>query len=575
MPRSHTFFVLLFIAFNASTLMASGTENWQATDGYRVEIDSSGWSLPVAIQFVPNPKNDPKSPLYYVSELRGQIKVVTQDRSVYTYADQIEDLRPKQELPHLDGEFGMTGLCLNEATGHVYATTVYRNGGLLFNKIMRFTSGSNNFGLTGTKDWEMIDLFSPDPASHSHQIGHCFIGSDQKFYVGIGDAHQHYKAQLLEHSSGKLIRMNLDGSAPTDNPFYDTKNPGSIQSYIYAYGLRNPFAIAEGPNQKVYIAENGPNIDKLLKIVPGRNYLWNGKNSSMLINGIVTWSPSLGPATLAYVNEHPIFPKWNQRLLVSASTKAYIDAVWIDDELGAKSTPEKILHYKGNQETEPQYLVPIALGPDGLYFSGFLPQADGETHIMKLVPSDTAPQPQQALSGEAWYAKLECAGCHSISGKGGKLGPALDNLVLRLEDRLNSQAYLKQLDEVDQLQEPLFVDKQEARQKMRELSGKEKIEFWIKQRLAEPKFDSSEAQMPNFQLNSTQIEALTQFLMTLSAEDKRRQKSSLEQWADDLKFYFNTHLNAWLATMLVLGIVIGFFIKSILSFFIKLVFRRR
>lgn len=554
---------LLFFLLFASPLWASGTENWKTVEGYRVEIDSSGWSFPVAIQFVPNPGTDPKSPLYYVSELRGQIKVVTQDHSVHMYADQIEDLRSDKELPDLEGEFGMTGLCLNEDTGHVFATTVYRKGGLLFNKIMRFTSGNGKFGLQGQKDWEMIDLFSPDPSSHSHQIGNCFIGSDDKLYVGVGDAHLHYKAQLLEHTSGKLLRINLDGSAPTDNPFYDAQKPDAIPGYIYAYGFRNPFAIAEGPQQKVYIAENGPNVDRLLKVVPGRNYRWNGKNSSMLLNGIVTWSPALGPATLMYLQDHPLFPQWDKRLLVTASSLAYIEALWIDDELGAQAPPEKILEYTGNQDTEKQYLVPLAQGPDGLYFSGFLPQADGETHIMKIVPGQSAPQPKQSLSGEAWYAKLECASCHSISGKGGKVAPPLDNLVLRLEDRLDSNEYEEQLDAIDKLQEPIFVNAKDTRQTLRDLEGREKVEFWIKHRLKEPRFDSSTAQMPNFQLNEEQVNALTGYLMTLSAEDRRRDKSMLEQWADDAKFYLNTHLKTFLAVMLFLGIALGFMMKFV------------
>ncbi|MBF0287301.1 MAG: PQQ-dependent sugar dehydrogenase [SAR324 cluster bacterium] len=578
MRISSCFSILLYLLLISPFLWASGTENWKAPEGYEIQIDSSGWSLPVAIQFVPNPQDHPKAPLYYVSELRGRIKVVTQDHSIFTYADQIEDLRPKEELPDLKGEFGLTGLCLDETKGEVYATSVFRKGGLLFNKIMRFDSGDGKFGLQGTKSWEMIELFSKDPASHAHQIGHCFIGVDRKLYVGIGDGHQHYKAQLLQHTNGKLLRINLDGTAPLDNPFYDKKSPNSIPSYIYAYGLRNPFAIAEGPENKIYIAENGPSVDRLLKVTPGRNYMWNGKDSSMLINGIVTWSPAFGPATMVFLKEHRLFPNWNQRFLVTATALARMENLWIDDVLGAKAPPETILEYTGKQETERQYLVPVAVGPDGIYFSGFLPQADGETHIMKIVPSSSAQktnQLQPKLSGEAWYARMECAACHSISGKGGKVGPALDNLVLRLEDQLNSRKYEQQLDEVDQLTENIFVKHKEARQQLRQLEGKEKIEFWIRQRLKEPKFDYPESQMPNFQLTDEQITELTKFLMTLSAKDRYREKPALEKWADDMKFYLTTHLSVWLTVMLCLGMVIGVGGKATIRLLWKLLFFKK
>jgi mono/diheme cytochrome c family protein len=566
--------LLFFCLLIPSILWSSTPNDWEAPDNYEVQIDSSGFSFPTSIQFVTNPGSDPKSPLYYVTELRGRIKVVTQDRSVSIFAEETEGLRPKKELPDLKGEFGMTGLCLDEAAGQMYVTSAYYKGALLFNKIMRFGSPEGKLGLKGTKNWEMTDVFSQDSSSHAHQIGNCFIGSDKKLYVGIGDGHMHHKAQLLQHANGKLLRMNLDGTAPKDNPFFEPKTPNSIASYVFAYGLRNPHSLAEGPQGEVYIAENGPNIDRLVQIVPGRNYLWDGSNASMLINGIVTWSPAIGPASMVYLEDHPAFAQWHNSLLVSASQRAFIQAVPIDNELGATAPPETFLKKTGKEH---QYLVAVAIGSDGIYFADFLPPPQGSNHIMKVVPSSkkTGTSKLQSRSGESWYAQLECSACHSISGKGGKAGPALDNLVLRLEDHLNSKEYEEELAKIEKLNEPIFVQYKEERSQLRQLKGRNRVKYWINMHLKEPRFDNPEAQMPNFQLSDEQSEALTSYLMTLTAEDKRRQKSVLHQWANDLKFYLSAHLNLWLGISVLFGILFGIGGKALFRFFWRLIFVRK
>lgn len=563
---------VLFQPGLATLSQASGPQDWEAAPGYEVLVDSSGFEFPVSIDFVQNPGDGPKDPLYYVTEIRGRIKVVTNDRSVHVFADEIEALRPEKELPDLLGEFGLTGLCLDEQEQKLYATTVYFKGELLFNKIMRFSSPGEKLGLTGQKEWEFTEPLASDAASHSHQIGDCFIGQDRKLYVGIGDAHQHYKAQLIRHNPGKLLRINLDGTAPKDNPFYEGQNPSAIQNYVYAYGFRNPFALDEGLNGAIWVAENGQSVDRLLKIARGRNYGWNGNDSSMLINGIVTWPEPIGPSGMVFLNEHPLFPDWNNRLLITAPVKSRIVSVWVDNEIGAMQPPSDILTYKKSMNEEQQFLVPIAAGPDGIYFSGFLPQNDGMTHIMKMVPTEENKQVgEQTLSGEGWYARLGCHACHSISGKGGTAGPALDNLVLRLEDYLKSEEYLVLLDKADKIDMPQFTEWKPARDQLRRLKGREKVEFYIRNHLKNPLFDRPQSQMPNFQLNEQQLDALTGYMMTLESEDRMRQKPALERLAEELKFYLSTHVEVYLAVMLVLGILIGLGIRWIFKLLLRLV----
>ncbi|MCI0481371.1 MAG: hypothetical protein L0213_07270, partial [Candidatus Dadabacteria bacterium] len=59
-------------------------------------IDTEGYSFPTSIAFVPEPGSGPRDPLYFVTELRGRVKVVTNDRSVHTFAEDIFRFEPAQ-----------------------------------------------------------------------------------------------------------------------------------------------------------------------------------------------------------------------------------------------------------------------------------------------------------------------------------------------------------------------------------------------------------------------------------------------------------------------------------------------
>ena len=95
-----TFLIFLtIIILGISNLWGQGAKDWVAVEDHTVVLENTGWSFPVEIAFVPNPSSNPKDPLYYVSELRGTIKVVTNDRTVFTYAEKINTYRPPTELP--------------------------------------------------------------------------------------------------------------------------------------------------------------------------------------------------------------------------------------------------------------------------------------------------------------------------------------------------------------------------------------------------------------------------------------------------------------------------------------------
>jgi hypothetical protein len=150
---------------------ADWRNEWQVADGFSLTIDTEGYDFPTTIAFVPNPGSDPKSPLYFVTEIRGKVKVVTNDRSIYTFADLAAN-QPQEELPALSGETGMAGLVLEPEKGYVFVSFAYPDAGnLLRNNIVRFETKPGVFGLQPDSSTSFTEIFAAHPSHLSHQIG--------------------------------------------------------------------------------------------------------------------------------------------------------------------------------------------------------------------------------------------------------------------------------------------------------------------------------------------------------------------------------------------------------------------
>jgi Ca2+-binding RTX toxin-like protein/glucose/arabinose dehydrogenase len=106
-------------------------------------------------------------------------------------------------------------------------------------RIVRFTLDEND--ATATAASYLLVWENPGPAhtTQYHIGGSLEISNDSKLLLTIGDGLISTQADDLDNVFGKVIRLNLDGSIPGDNPFADGVGPNLDE--IYAYGLRNPF----------------------------------------------------------------------------------------------------------------------------------------------------------------------------------------------------------------------------------------------------------------------------------------------------------------------------------------------
>ena len=194
-----------------------------------------------------------------------------------------------------DGPGGLLGMALDpgllKGTGNDYVYVAYTYDAdpdpatvTRRTKIVRLTYDSRAHALGSPQD-----VLSGLPAGTDHQGGRLVIGPDRKLYFSIGDLGgnqlanfcnpiraqniptlAHVQARDWSLYEGKVLRLNLDGSIPSDNPTI-----AGVRSHIYSYGHRNPQGLVFAPDGKLYESEHGPNTDDEVNLIrAGGNYGW-------------------------------------------------------------------------------------------------------------------------------------------------------------------------------------------------------------------------------------------------------------------------------------------------------------
>ncbi|MBK8267225.1 MAG: PQQ-dependent sugar dehydrogenase [Planctomycetes bacterium] len=386
-----------------TTLARTPAVPWTALQpGYKVDLIATGFQLPVNIAFIPNTGSDLEDPFFYVTELYGAIKVVLRNGSVSTYASNLLNYTPTGAFPG-SGEQGLAGIAVDPVSGDVFAGMLYDAtppNGAHYPKIVRFHS--NDGGLSAASQTTILDM-AGETQGQSHQISNFSIGPDGKLYVHMGDGFDSTTAQNLSSYRGKILRVNLDGTAPNDNPFYDASNGINSRDYVYAYGVRNPFGGAwRAADNTLYEVENGPSVDRIVKVVAGRNYLWNGSDASMANFALYNWNPAHGPVNMAFIQPESFggsgfpAPKMGSMFISEsgptwATGQQALGKRIVEFTLNAAGAitggPTSLVEYNGVGKAT---CVGLAAGPDGLYFTdlyrdtGYSSPIDGGAHVLRV-----------------------------------------------------------------------------------------------------------------------------------------------------------------------------------------------
>jgi glucose/arabinose dehydrogenase len=502
------------------------TSDWGIESGFVITVDSVGFNLPTAIAMVPQPGDGPEDPIYYVTELGGKVKVVTNDRSVHTFAEDFFELKPKADLPSTGGEVGLAGICLDPRRGYVFVTFAYDDSNrVLRNNVVRFESKPGTFSIEPAGQVAFTEVFSADESSPSHQIGPCQVDGDF-LIVSVGDGEKPAFSQINDSTLGKILRMTLDGGPVSDNPFYQdaaTKNPSN---YVWAKGFRNPFGL-KTLDGRVFVADNGQNLDRFLEAQAGVNYLWDGFNSSIGANASMVLSPSTGVVQMdRYPSGLTLFPEqYRQSFFLTRSgnlpwtpqseARRPPNILTIEYSLESKTilaVPKEFLRYQGRQN---QMLVGLGFGPSGLYLVPLNPDENGVSAIYRVSyqPGQARSLTQSALG---IMGQKGCFACHSLDGTGGSLGPPLDQkgLITRVTTRLGSFEYLQTIDAINLLDREPFISFKDARNQVLNANGQEQVRAWLEYRIQEPRFDNVVAVMPDLEVTPQEAALIADFLLT-------------------------------------------------------------
>jgi glucose/arabinose dehydrogenase len=232
------------------------------------------------------------------------------------------------------------------------------------------------------------DLYS----TANFHYGSRFIFDRQgHLFYSIGDKGKPEAAQDLSKPTGKIHRINTDGSIPKDNPFVN--RDGAVPS-IWSYGHRNPQGLAFDPvTNKLWETEHGPTGgDELNLIEPGRNYGW-AVVSYGLQPGITKaeapgmeapkayWTPTIAPAGIVFYGGTK-YPGWKNSLFVCGLGGQQLRRIEIENDAVVK---QEVLFNDFGRVRD------IIIGPDGyLYVSLSLPgQRLSDTTagvIVKMIP---------------------------------------------------------------------------------------------------------------------------------------------------------------------------------------------
>jgi glucose/arabinose dehydrogenase len=217
-----------------------------------------------------------------------------------------------------NNEGGLLGMVLHpdfSTSPYVYVEYDYNSSSGYKGKVVRFSYN----GSTLINPQTIIDNIV---ANTHHNGSRLVISPDKKLFITTGDAlDPNQYSQNTSSLNGKTLRLNLDGTIPSDNPI--AGNP------VWTVGHRNPQGLVFA-NGILYGSEHGTDVDDEINILEkGRNYGWpfvEGRcdlaseqsfcSANNVKEPIKAWTPTIAPSGLDYYDKDEI-PQWKNSLLLA------------------------------------------------------------------------------------------------------------------------------------------------------------------------------------------------------------------------------------------------------------------
>ncbi|MFD2823131.1 PQQ-dependent sugar dehydrogenase [Lacinutrix iliipiscaria] len=315
------------------------------------------------------------------------ILIAKQSGEIYLLSNGVLSSEPIVEIPTIvtsvGGDKGLVGLKMDPdypTSPYVYVT--YTVESAVYNRISRFQFVDSDIELSSEE--VLLDL-QPIP-NRWHTGGSIVIDDEGHLFSSTGDNSSPGRAQLMNYTHGKIVRINKDGTIPIDNPFY--VGDGNPEDIIWSMGLRNPYTMAiHKPTNTIFVNDVGQHLWEEVNdaSIGGRNFGWpleEGYNSegsiydppSYAYGHTVDDSDRLGNAITGGDFYDPIDPKYPSEYVGKYFFLEY-DKQWInyiDPVLDGHDHIHDLTNSRETLGTEiPRGGIYLTTSPDGYlyYFS--------------------------------------------------------------------------------------------------------------------------------------------------------------------------------------------------------------
>jgi glucose/arabinose dehydrogenase len=292
--------------------------------------------------------------MLWVTERPGRISRIDPNTGNISPLATIDEVFPS-------GEGGLLGMVIMKSGQQInlYVAYDYKKNNNYTGKVVRYDYSNG----TLTNPVTIIDGFK---AAGIHNGCRLVISPDQKLFITVGDASDQSNPQNLNSLNGKILRVNLDGSIPADNP-----DPSSA---VWTYGHRNPQGLIF-VNDILFSSEHGPDTDDEINIIEkGGNYGWpdvrgfcneddeksfcTGHN---VIDPLMSWTPTIAVCGINYYNSDSI-PQWkNSILMTTLKDERLIQLKLSDDQRSITENHDFFISRYGRMRD-------VCVAPDGRVF---------------------------------------------------------------------------------------------------------------------------------------------------------------------------------------------------------------
>jgi glucose/arabinose dehydrogenase len=306
----------------------------------------------------------PDGRMFFTVKRTGEIRVMENENVLSEPFAKLSDL-------YLGDHEGILGITLDPKFNenhlvYVYSTHEDNNTGLPFNRVTRIVDNNNR----GENMTVILDGIPADEGGN-YAGGALTFGPDDKLYVTVGMGPRPLDAQNMSSVLGKVLRINRDGTIPSDNPFRN--------SPVYTLGHRSMFGIAfDNKTGMGLLTENGDtSFDEINLIKKGANYgfpriqhptVSSVVSNTSFVSPIRSYENVIAPAQIIFYTGNK-YPELQNRFVFSSYNDGNLHALKIYDNESGVGVNELNIHIP---QDLPDNLVGIAQSISGdIYFSGY------------------------------------------------------------------------------------------------------------------------------------------------------------------------------------------------------------